>query len=79
MSQDSYTFEEDEEADIVYVHYHAPCGTTIRGVAIILEPKSANPILKLLNEDTGEYNAGLGMNGISTILDYIQEKNWEMD
>lgn len=74
-----YTFTEDEEVDLVFVDYHAPCGDTIRGIAIILEPKSINPVLRLLDENTGDYTASIGMNGLSTMLEYIKLRNKELD
>ena len=79
MKIDRYTYTADEEADLVFVDYDAPCGDVFRGIALILEPKSANPVLKLLDEDTGEYTAGIGMNGIATMLEYIQSLSKEMD
>lgn len=79
MKTGRYTFTEDKDADLVIVDYEAPCGDVFRGIALILEPKSVNPVLKLLDEDTGDYTAGIGMNGIAQMLEYIQSLSKEMD
>ena len=79
MSAEIYTFEEDEEADLVFVNFESPCGMRVLGIAIILEPKSINPVIRLLDTSTGEYTAGLGLNGLSKIIDYVKSRNKEMN
>jgi len=77
MSESIYTFEEDGGA--IFVSLKTPCGTKLSDIAIILEPDSLNPILRIRDMHTNEYSAGLGLSGISEILDYVKELNKELN
>ena len=72
-----YTFEED--GDVVYVSLETPCGAKIPDIALILEPQSVNPVLRLRDPKTNEYSSGLGLSGLAKILEYVKSRNKELD
>lgn len=77
MSGGSYTFEDD--GDAIFVTLETPCGAKVPDVAVILEPDSLNPVLRLRDPSTGEYSSGLGLSGLAKILDYIKSRNTKMN
>jgi hypothetical protein len=73
----TYTFEEKD--DVIYVSAQTPCGSKIPDIAVILEPRSINPVLRLRDPNTEEYSAGIGLSGLAKILEYMQSRNKELD